>query len=318
MAAATIANLVAELACAVLSYRDEPGLPDAVRSLLAQGEPIELVVVNSGGGDPSARLQAEALDVEVVNVPERLYAGGARNIAIERTSAPFVAFLAADCVAETGWVAGRLREHRRGAVAVASTMTNAYAGNRAASASYLLLHNRLVTADSATPHALYGLSYDRRLFERYGLFADDLRGGEDTEFNARIIPDHRIVKAADVRTAHRYPTTAQAMLGDVFRRGRLQATMLGRIEGRPRPRSLLVAARAVLNVPHALRFAWRAPAGVRSDLLQAWPLVVTGAAAYAAGALSTTVRPYPEPPVQSRARSRTPPGSGRPGLERAG
>lgn len=307
MATATIAGLDAELACAVLSYRDEAGLPDAVRSLLAQGEPIELIVVNSGGGDPASRLEAEQLDVTVVNVAERLFPGGARNVAIERTKAPFIAFLAADCVAEPGWIAGRLREHRRGAVAVASTLTNAYAGSRAASASYLLLHNRLVTADSSTPHALYGLSYDRRLFERYGLFADDLRAGEDTEFNARLIADHPIVKAPDVRTAHRYPTTLTALFADAFRRGRLQATMLARIERRTRPRSLLVTARAVLNVPHALRFAWNAPADVRPQLLRSWPLVGAGGVAYAAGALSTIVRPYAtKPPLRSSGRSRRP------------
>ena len=305
----------AELACAVLSYRDEPALVAAVRSLLEQGEEIELVVVNSGGGDPAGRLQADGIDVPVVNVRERLFPGGARNVGIDATTAPYVAFLAADCIAEPGWIAGRLREHGRGAVAVASTLTNVYRDSRAAWASYLLLHNRLVTADSSVPRALYGLSYDRRLFARYGRFAEDLRAGEDTDFNARVLEVHPIVKAPDVRTAHRYPTTPAAMARDAARRGRLQATMLGQIDGRARPRSFLVAARAVLNVPHALRFAWNAPNGVRADLLRASPLVVAGGAAYAAGALTTIVRPYPtQIPAHQSGASRTRRDSGQSGL----
>jgi glycosyltransferase involved in cell wall biosynthesis len=277
----------------VLSYRDDPSLVDAVQSVLDQSEPVELVVVNSGGGDPAERLRRAGVSVPVVNVPERLYPGGARNRGIDATTAPFVSFLAADCVAQPGWVAGRLREHRRGAVAVAATLTNASPANLPSTASYLLLHNRLVTADPSVPTALYGLSYARTLFDRYGRFSEDLRAGEDTEFNARFSADHPIVKPPDVRTAHRYPTTVAGLLRDAFRRGRLQATMLGRIEGGDggRPRSLLVTARAGWNVPHAIRFALR-----RRDedphLLAACPLVVPGGAAYAVGALSTAIRPY--------------------------
>jgi len=305
-----------QLACAVLSYRDEPGLVAAVRSVLGQGEPVELVVVNSGGGDPASRLTAAGIRVPVVSSQDRLYPGGARNVGIDQTKAPYISFLAADCIAEPGWVAGRLREHRRGAVAVAGTATNADPASRPAWASYLLLHNRLVSADSSQPLALYGLSYDRRLFERYGRFAEDLRAGEDSEFNARFIPEHPIVKPPDVRTAHRYPTTTRAFLRDAFRRGRLQATMLGRIAGRPRPRSLLVATRAVLNIPHALRFALSAPPDVRRRLLGAYVLVVPGGLLYAVGALTTSVRPYRSTPPG--ARSRTPPGNGRRGFAATG
>jgi len=303
-----------ELACAVLSYRDEPTLVGAVESLLAQSEPVELVVVNSGGGDPESRLRAAGIIVPVVNVRGRLYPGGARNVGIDHTGAPFISFLAADCVAEPGWIAGRLREHAAGAVAVASSVTNAYPDSHAAWASFLLLHNRLVTAGPSVPHALYGLSYDRRLFAAYGRFSEDLRAGEDTEFNARFSADHPIVKASDVRTAHRYPTRAGAVVRDAYRRGRLQATMLGRIDRGPsgRPRSLLVAARACLNVPHALRFAWNAPRKTRRRLLAACPLVVPGGVAYAVGALAAawhrdgTI----STPVVRAVSARTPPDGG--------
>src|SRR5438477_9948520 len=108
-----------ELACAVLSLGDEPGLMAAVTSLLEQDEPVELVIVNSGGNDPEGRLQAAGLDVRAVNRPEPLYPGAVRNLGIQTTRAPYVSFLAADCVALPGWAAGRLREHRAGAAMVA-------------------------------------------------------------------------------------------------------------------------------------------------------------------------------------------------------
>ena len=224
--------MTAELACAVLSYRDEPFLVDAVRSLLDQDIPIEIVVVNSGGGDPAARLLAAGLRVPVHNVVQRLYPGAVRNIGIDLTRARWMSFLAADCLAVPGWAAARLREHRAGAAAVASALTNVYPDSAAAWASLLLLHNRRLTVTSEGQRLLYSLSYDRSLFARFGRFREDLRAGEDTEFNARFQKHENTVLAPDAITAHRYPTALRPMLHDVFRRGRLHATMQGAIESR--------------------------------------------------------------------------------------
>lgn len=275
-----------ELACAVLSYRDEPHLVDAVRSVLDQDVPVEVVVVNSGGGDPAARLAAAGLDVPVYTSVERMYPGGARNVGIDATHAPYVAFLAADCLAEPGWAAARLREHRRGAAAVASPPANAYPESTAAWAAHLLLHNRRLALTHPGQRLLYSLSYDRLLFNRFGRFRDDLRAGEDTELNLRLGHDVPVALAADALTAHRYPTQAAAMLRDAFRRGRLQARMQGAIEGRG-PRRLRVALRGPRNVLRVIVIAARTPRSERSRLLRAWPLVLAGAVVYTAGALTT-------------------------------
>jgi glycosyltransferase involved in cell wall biosynthesis len=277
----------AELACAVLSYQDEPFLVDAVRSVLAQGVRIEVVVINSGGGDPAKRLAAAGLDVPVHSFAERLYPGGARNVGIDRTRAPYLSFLAADCLAAQGWAAARLREHRAGAAAVASAITNAYPESLTAWAALLLLHSRRVAVATPGQRLLYSLSYERAVFDRFGRFREDLRAGEDTEFNARFQAQVPTVLAADALTAHRYPTEPRAMLRDAFRRGRLQARMQGAIEGRG-PQNLRVAVRGPLSLPRALLIAARSPSGERSALLRAFPLLVAGSLAYTAGALTTS------------------------------
>lgn len=276
----------AELACAVLSYRDEPFLADAVRSVLRQDVPLEVVVINSGGGDPESRLRAAALDVPVHSIPHRLYPGAARNLGIECTRAPYLAFLAADCLAAPGWAAARLREHQSGAAAVASAMTNAYTDSTAAWASLLLLHSRRLAVTPEAQRLLYSLSYARRLFDRLGRFREDLRAGEDTEFNARIPADERTVFALDVVTAHRYPTTTDAVLRDAFRRGRLQAANQGAIKGRG-PQRVQVALGASWNVGRSVIAAARSARPERERLTRALPLVVAGSLAYSAGALTT-------------------------------
>jgi len=274
-----------ELACAVLSYRDEPFLVDAVRSVVDQDVPVEIVVVNSGGGDPAGRLAAAGLDVPVYSFPEHLYPGAVRNVGIDATSAGYVAFLAADCVAEPGWAAARLREHREGAAAVASPPTNAYPESTTAWASLLLLHNRRLAVNHPNQRLLYSLSYDRALFQRFGRFREDLRAGEDTELNARLEAEVPIVLAVDAHTAHRYPTDLRAMLRDAFRRGRLQARMHGAIEGRG-PRRLRVATRSPRNVLRSLVIVARTAPPDRSRMLRAWPLVLAGGVVYTVGALT--------------------------------
>ncbi|HEV7993901.1 MAG TPA: glycosyltransferase family A protein [Gemmatimonadaceae bacterium] len=273
-----------DLSCVVMSYRDEPNLVAAVRSLLEQSVPVEVVVVNSGGGNPAGRLAAAGVRVPVHSVEHRLYPGAARNAGLDMTTAPYVSFLAADCLATPGWAAARLRAHRNGASAVASPLTNANPESVIAWSSLLLQHNRRLAVTRPSQRLHYSLSYERALFERFGRFREDLRAGEDTEFNDRLRGFTRIVLAEDAVTAHRYPTAMRDMLRDAFRRGSLQARMQGAIDGGAAQR-LRVAASGPRNVIRSLIVSLRSDPPDRGALLRACPLVVLGAAAYSAGAL---------------------------------
>ena len=268
-----------ELACVVLSLENQPGLVDAVRSVVDQAPHAELVVVNSGGGDASATLSAAGVQARVVERQERLLPGGARNEGILASRARWVAFLAADCLAESGWVEGRLRAHRAGAPTVASAITNT-PDRPAARAAYLLLHARRMPDTPPGERIFFGLSYDRGLFDRFGLFRDDMREGEDSEFNARLECEVRPQWAADVRTAHRHPPTLVELVRDQYGRGR--RTHLFRTFSIPR------LAFVTLNRPlYVLRQASRVRSPEeRRRLLASAPWVLAGTAAYAAGLLA--------------------------------
>jgi len=273
---------VHDLACGVLSLRAERGLVPAVRSLLEQSEPLEIVVVNSGGGQARRKLISAGIDVRVIEVPERLFPGAARNAALEATRAAYVSFLAADCVALPGWVAGRLREHRRGAVAVAGTMANAYRHSLSARAAYLLLHNRRMPETPAHMRLLYSLSYERAVFDRHGRFREDLLAGEDSEFNARMETEAEIAWAPDVRAAHRNPRNPVALVRDQYRRGSRRIAM-ERIDGLGHRSNVIRGAR--LNIGWSVDQARRvADSAERRRLLRARPLIVAGSLAYRAGA----------------------------------
>ena len=210
------------LAVAVLSVGAPSELTAAVRSILDQGVAVELCIVNSGGGDVAARLPGGGQGITIVAVETLLWPGAARNRGILSTSAPFVAFLAADCLAEPGWVAHRLRLHQRGAPAVASAIVNSDPRS-AVSTAYHIVHTGTRDPNMAPDRAArYGASYARWMFDRYGLFREDLRVAEDTEFHRRLRHEDRPQWAADVRTVHSNPPRLWPALRQQFERGRNQ------------------------------------------------------------------------------------------------
>lgn len=275
-----------ELACVVLSLRNERGLVPAVQSLMAQDTPSEIVVVNSGGGNPEGTLRQAGLRTTVITRDERLNPGAVRNLGIAATHAPCVAFLAADCMAEPGWVSGRLRQHRSGALAVASAVTNAHPHSYCAWASYMLLFARRVPGPIVPRHdrLLYGASYARELFHHYGQFQEDLRTGEDTEFHERFGGSVPIAWAPDVRTAHRHPTGVGALMLDQYVRGVRMAQAKARIWGRPH--GWTVTRETIRSLPRHLKYAWfGAGPEHRPQLAAACLLVPPAVLAYVFGAL---------------------------------
>ncbi|MDI6773268.1 MAG: glycosyltransferase [bacterium] len=279
--------LTPQLACVVLSLGNPPTLAAAVRSLLSQSEPAEVVVVNSGGGNPAETLRRAGMDVKVITRETRLFPGAVRNIGIEATQAPFVAFLADDCVAEPGWVEGRMKRHRAGALAVSSAVTNRHPRNLSSRASHVYLYWRRMpdTPDHKVIH--FGVSYARTLFDRFGLFREDLRSGEDSEFNDRIKGDIPIAWAPEVRSAHLHPTTPLALVRDQFARGARRALTRRLLTGRHQ--EWLIVRNALVRTRKRMRLAASAgEAGDRPLLLGI--AVVFAAVVYALGALLSVAR----------------------------
>jgi glycosyltransferase involved in cell wall biosynthesis len=227
-------------------------------------------------------LAREGLAVPLVERAERLFAGAARNLGIAATRAPFVSFLAADCLAEPGWAAARLAAHRGGDQAVASAVTNPYGSNLAAWASYVALFAHRMPGTDERLALRYGASYARSLFERFGWFREDLRSGEDTEFHRRL-EGVEVAWHPGVRTAHRHPQRVAALFADQFRRGARSVAAWERLAG---PSRTTVAATALRRLPRSLATAWHGALPSERRWIAAASLLLPAAAlAYAAGAL---------------------------------
>lgn len=207
-----------ELAVVVLALYAPDQAVHAVNSLLAQHPPVEIVVVNTGGGGMAEKMSRAGIDVLVAEIESPRFVGAARNIGIARTSAPYVAFLAADCLATPGWAAARLAAHRAGAAAVGTAVVNSDPDNVVAWAAHLCgWVRRLPGQQKRSEQQQHGASYDRILFAKYGLFREGLRTAEDTEFNRRL-PEAPVWEPT-VMTVHKNPTNFLKLLKDQFARG---------------------------------------------------------------------------------------------------
>ena len=222
---------IPELAVVVIGFRAPAEMVAAVRSVLDQNTPLEIVAVNSGGGNAEALLRNAGIDVSVIEVEGRLFAGGARNVGISATQAPFIAFLAGDCLARPRWAEVRLEHHRQGAVTVASAILNSHPRHLVACAAHLVTYMRRLPGLSAEKALRYGVSFDRKLFDRYGLFDEHMMSGEDTDFLARLPEAMRPVWDPRILTVHRNETSLFSLLADQYRRGRRYGAYLRSVAG---------------------------------------------------------------------------------------
>ena len=275
-----------DLGVIVIATGAHPRLVAAVRSLLSEPAPLEVIVVNSGGGDAKALLARSGLRVPVVESERLLLPGAARNLGIANLRAGYIAFLADDCQATPGWAAGRLALHRAGHPAVGSALLTDRRRNPIAWAAHLYLHYRRLPGTPPHAQLVYGASYDRRLFDRHGLFREDLRIGEDTEFHSRLLEAEKPVWAPTVRTIHRTPGGIGDLVRDHFKRGRLFVRWQRELTGLARPGRRVVLRLLSASVMRFARgFQW-SDGRDRFWIVLAAPFILLGAAAYSAGVLT--------------------------------
>jgi glycosyltransferase involved in cell wall biosynthesis len=284
-------SVAPEIAVVILSMGAPPVLVGAVRSILDQGIAAEIVVVNSAGGDAAALLHRHGIEVPVIEREERLFAGGARNLGIAATKAPYVAFLADDCLAAPGWLSHRLRLHKAGHKTLASAVLHDRPESRVAWAHHLLLFARRLPGLPPRHAVRYGVSFVREVLEDYGPYDASLRAGEDTNFLDRLPKPLKPVWAPSVVTLHRNCDRTLPLLWDMFRRGHRYALSRRLTRSQTIVRTLKDIARHHRTIFQMAEVGLK---GRRRLVKRVKPLIALGTACKLLGAASAIFTPRPK------------------------
>ncbi len=265
-------------------------LAPCIDSLLTQRfrGTFEVVVIASGD---TAQFEYTAADprLRLLRHQSRLYAPAARNRGAQVARGRLLAFTDADVLAHPDWL-DHLVQASAGRRAAAGSITNGTPRSPIGTAEYLMCLLDLHPARPARTawHGATGnLLIPRELWRTYGPFPEDLGGGEDTLLTSRLRQDGLFVFVPEARVAHLNRTRLGPMLAHQLQSGRF-AARVARRPGYYKAGSLLrhpllapIAALGRLVSLYARLVAWSPDTLVWAVALL--PVVVTGAAAWAAG-----------------------------------
>lgn len=161
------------------AYNAEKYVAEAIRSVQSQTYPhLEIIVVNDGSADGTDRVLAGFGDEIRVIAQENRGPAHARNRGIEAARGEIIGFLDADDVWEYGHIARLLPFLMEQGFDIAHGLTR-YVKNLGEEGETVI---REIYTESSCAAALY----KRSVFDRAGLFDEELRAGEDTDFAIRV------------------------------------------------------------------------------------------------------------------------------------
>ena len=164
------------------TYNGENFIRGAIESVLAQGYPaLEIIVVDDGSVDGTQQLiESLSADIRYYRQVQNRGPAAARNIGIRDAAGEFIAFLDVDDCWPEGNLKLLLEEITSGAEQVVYGHAQMMRFNPDAND-----YECVGGPEEAFPHYIGSGLYRRSAFETVGLFDEELRFGEDTDWYAR-------------------------------------------------------------------------------------------------------------------------------------
>jgi glycosyltransferase involved in cell wall biosynthesis len=176
---------------------------------------FEIIVVDSSDDSTKAIIKRDYPGVKLVELPQRAYAGIARNIGIESAKGDIIAMIDADAKANKDWVRRIMEEHKSPFLAIGGALLNGYPKSLVSWSEYFASSSEYFEKSprrSVRTQATGNVSYKRETFEKYGLFTDAPRA-QDVIFNLKLGQHGEpILFEPSIKVHHFYRTRLRQLL----------------------------------------------------------------------------------------------------------
>lgn len=209
------------------SYNSRETIERCLLSLKDQIDPKgltnEVIVVDSSNDGTGDLVAASFPWVRLIRFPERILDGNARNVGVLRSQGNILAFIDADCVADSNWLSEIRLAHRAESPAIGGVIAHANPDSYVGWANYFCefsqwMPQRHTTFMTDIPSACY--SVKRWAFEKYGPFLEDIYCS-DTAFNWRLERQgHKALFVPAIRVNHLSLYSFRSLLIKKFWHGR--------------------------------------------------------------------------------------------------
>ena len=164
-----------ELSIIVTSYNAGNTIEGCLESLRDQetDQPYEVIVIDSSTDNTAGLVKKFFPWVNLYAFQERKYCGEARNFGISVAKAEIIAFIDADCTADSSWVKEILKAHQSPYPAIGGCIANGNPSSYVGWAAYFCELSHWMPGGRAEWMRDIGggmMSYKRGIFEEYGFF----------------------------------------------------------------------------------------------------------------------------------------------------
>jgi GT2 family glycosyltransferase len=221
----------------VPSYNSQLTIVQCLHALQSQETEFryEIVVVDSSNDGTADQIASRFPAIKLIRLPQRTLPGPARNLGIREAVGDVLAFTDADCVPERFWLEKMIQEQNTNdCAAVGGSVLNALPFNPVAWGGYLLeFSERLPKFPRRFVDILptCNVSFKRNIFERYGLFPEDLWPSEDHIFSWRLTQaGEPLLFNPDIQVHHIFRSRLDAFLKHQVRLGKASAVARTRVK----------------------------------------------------------------------------------------
>jgi GT2 family glycosyltransferase len=280
-----------EILVAIVSYNAGKTIERCLESLRKQetSTRFQVILVDSSTDNTAALARKAFPQARIMTSKRRLYCGDGRNMAIQASGAPLIAFLDADCYVESDWIESIVKAHRQSYPVVGGAIANGSVHSITAWAYYFIEFNIWVPARHAREMpeiAGCSLTMKRTAYTGFGPFIEQTYSS-DTAFHWQLQKaGHQSLFDPGIKMVHTYVGGVSSLLDHIEEHRRAFAMVRSREKKFSRARSMVEMAALPLHpflliviIIWRLRFS----PGLYPVFLSSLPLVFAGLWARARG-----------------------------------